>query len=75
MFCIFFFFLNRDHMQWSKEEEDAARKKVEENSATRVAPEEQGKAGILSQHLEVLSCHPSQSTHLLPLVGFPVLPL
>ncbi|NP_001103982.1 tRNA N(3)-methylcytidine methyltransferase METTL8, mitochondrial isoform b [Mus musculus] len=30
-----------DHMQWSKEEEDAARKKVEENSATRVAPEEQ----------------------------------
>ncbi|XP_031226435.1 mRNA N(3)-methylcytidine methyltransferase METTL8 [Mastomys coucha] len=32
-----------DHMQWSKEEEDAARKKVEENSATRVAPEEQVK--------------------------------
>ncbi|XP_036042014.1 mRNA N(3)-methylcytidine methyltransferase METTL8 isoform X3 [Onychomys torridus] len=30
-----------DHMQWSKEEEAAARKKVEENSATRVAPEEQ----------------------------------
>ncbi|XP_055456294.1 tRNA N(3)-methylcytidine methyltransferase METTL8, mitochondrial isoform X1 [Psammomys obesus] len=32
-----------DHVQWSKEEEDAARKKVEENSATRVAPEEQVK--------------------------------
>ncbi|XP_036042013.1 mRNA N(3)-methylcytidine methyltransferase METTL8 isoform X2 [Onychomys torridus] len=32
-----------DHMQWSKEEEAAARKKVEENSATRVAPEEQVK--------------------------------
>lgn len=32
-----------DHMQWSKEEEDEARKKVEENSATRVAPEEQVK--------------------------------
>ncbi|XP_040601483.1 mRNA N(3)-methylcytidine methyltransferase METTL8 isoform X3 [Mesocricetus auratus] len=30
-----------DYMQWSKEEEAAARKKVEENSATRVAPEEQ----------------------------------
>uniref|UniRef100_A0A8C2QJK0 Methyltransferase 8, methylcytidine n=1 Tax=Cricetulus griseus TaxID=10029 RepID=A0A8C2QJK0_CRIGR len=30
-----------DHMQWSKEEEAAARKKVEENSTTRVAPEEQ----------------------------------
>lgn len=38
--------LNRDHMQWSEEEEDAARKQVEENSATRVAPEEQGKAGL-----------------------------
>lgn len=36
---------HRDHMQWSEEEEDAARKQVEENSATRVAPEEQGKAG------------------------------
>lgn len=35
-------------MQWSKEEEDEARKKVEENSATRVAPEEQGKADIMS---------------------------
>ncbi|OBS76330.1 hypothetical protein A6R68_17216 [Neotoma lepida] len=33
----------RDHMQWSKEEAAAARKKVEENSATRVAPEEQVK--------------------------------
>ncbi|XP_049978094.1 tRNA N(3)-methylcytidine methyltransferase METTL8, mitochondrial isoform X3 [Alexandromys fortis] len=32
-----------DHMQWSEEEEDAARKQVEENSATRVAPEEQVK--------------------------------
>uniref|UniRef100_A0A8C8U1C4 tRNA N(3)-cytidine methyltransferase n=2 Tax=Peromyscus maniculatus bairdii TaxID=230844 RepID=A0A8C8U1C4_PERMB len=32
-----------DHMQWSEEEEAAARKKVEENSATRVAPEEQVK--------------------------------
>ncbi|XP_040601482.1 mRNA N(3)-methylcytidine methyltransferase METTL8 isoform X2 [Mesocricetus auratus] len=32
-----------DYMQWSKEEEAAARKKVEENSATRVAPEEQVK--------------------------------
>ncbi|XP_027294388.1 mRNA N(3)-methylcytidine methyltransferase METTL8 isoform X2 [Cricetulus griseus] len=32
-----------DHMQWSKEEEAAARKKVEENSTTRVAPEEQVK--------------------------------
>uniref|UniRef100_A0A8C6S2N0 tRNA N(3)-cytidine methyltransferase n=1 Tax=Nannospalax galili TaxID=1026970 RepID=A0A8C6S2N0_NANGA len=32
-----------DHMQWSKEEEEEARKKVEENSATRVIPEEQVK--------------------------------
>ncbi|XP_075841044.1 tRNA N(3)-cytidine methyltransferase METTL8, mitochondrial isoform X2 [Microtus pennsylvanicus] len=32
-----------DHMQWSEEEEDGARKQVEENSATRVAPEEQVK--------------------------------
>ncbi|XP_057611476.1 tRNA N(3)-methylcytidine methyltransferase METTL8, mitochondrial isoform X3 [Chionomys nivalis] len=32
-----------DHMQWSEEEEDAARKQAEENSATRVAPEEQVK--------------------------------
>ncbi|XP_052580511.1 tRNA N(3)-methylcytidine methyltransferase METTL8, mitochondrial isoform X5 [Peromyscus californicus insignis] len=32
-----------DHMQWSQEEEAAARKKVEENSTTRVAPEEQAK--------------------------------
>ncbi|XP_052038632.1 tRNA N(3)-methylcytidine methyltransferase METTL8, mitochondrial isoform X1 [Apodemus sylvaticus] len=32
-----------DHMQWSKEEEDEARRKVEENSATRVSPEEQVK--------------------------------
>nr|XP_048281710.1 mRNA N(3)-methylcytidine methyltransferase METTL8 isoform X1 [Myodes glareolus]XP_048281711.1 mRNA N(3)-methylcytidine methyltransferase METTL8 isoform X1 [Myodes glareolus]XP_048281712.1 mRNA N(3)-methylcytidine methyltransferase METTL8 isoform X1 [Myodes glareolus] len=32
-----------DHMQWSEEEEDAVRKQVEENSATRVAPEEQVK--------------------------------
>lgn len=31
-------------MQWSKEEEAAARKKVEENSAVRVLLEEQGKA-------------------------------
>lgn len=30
-------------MQWSKEEEAAARKKVEENSAVRVLLEEQGK--------------------------------
>ncbi|XP_044789826.2 mRNA N(3)-methylcytidine methyltransferase METTL8 isoform X4 [Bubalus bubalis] len=30
-----------DHMQWSKEEEAAARKKVEENSAVRVLLEEQ----------------------------------
>ncbi|XP_029080580.1 methyltransferase-like protein 8 isoform X5 [Monodon monoceros] len=30
-----------DHMQWSKEEEEAARKKVEENSAVRVLLEEQ----------------------------------
>ncbi|KAM5279979.1 tRNA N(3)-cytidine methyltransferase METTL8, mitochondrial [Ctenodactylus gundi] len=32
-----------DHMQWSKEEEAAARKKVEENSEVRVIPEEQVK--------------------------------
>lgn len=32
-----------DHMQWSKEEEAAARKKVEENSAVRVLLEEQVK--------------------------------
>uniref|UniRef100_A0A8D2DYG1 tRNA N(3)-cytidine methyltransferase n=1 Tax=Sciurus vulgaris TaxID=55149 RepID=A0A8D2DYG1_SCIVU len=32
-----------DHMQWSKEEEEAARKKVEENSAVQVIPEEQDK--------------------------------
>nr|XP_058909533.1 tRNA N(3)-methylcytidine methyltransferase METTL8, mitochondrial isoform X4 [Kogia breviceps] len=32
-----------DHMQWSKEEEEAARKKVEENSAVRVLLEEQVK--------------------------------
>ncbi|XP_004857719.1 methyltransferase-like protein 8 isoform X2 [Heterocephalus glaber] len=32
-----------DHMQWSKEEEAAARKKVEENSAVRVIQEEQVK--------------------------------
>nr|KAF6450668.1 methyltransferase like 8 [Molossus molossus] len=32
-----------DHMQWSREEEAAARKKVEENSAVRVLPEEQVK--------------------------------
>ncbi|XP_006760708.1 PREDICTED: methyltransferase-like protein 8 isoform X2 [Myotis davidii] len=32
-----------DHMQWSKEEEAAARKKVEENSAERVLLEEQVK--------------------------------
>lgn len=64
-------------MQWSKEEEAAARKKVEENSTTRVAPEEQGKTGLptVSLHLRALSSYPSQSTHLLPLVGFPVLPL
>ncbi|CAO2597120.1 tRNA N(3)-methylcytidine methyltransferase METTL8, mitochondrial [Lemmus lemmus] len=37
-----------DHMQWSKEEEDAARKQVEENSATRVAPEEGGKSCVSS---------------------------
>lgn len=30
-------------MQWSKEEEEAARKIVEENSAVRVLSEEQGK--------------------------------
>uniref|UniRef100_G3SRS9 Methyltransferase 8, tRNA N3-cytidine n=1 Tax=Loxodonta africana TaxID=9785 RepID=G3SRS9_LOXAF len=30
-----------DHMQWSKEEEEAARKKVEENSAVRVLLKEQ----------------------------------
>ena len=30
-------------MQWSKEEEEAARKKVEENSAVRVLLEEQGR--------------------------------
>ncbi|KAB1278963.1 Methyltransferase-like protein 8 [Camelus dromedarius] len=33
----------RDHMQWSKEEEEAARRKVEENSAVRVLLEEQVK--------------------------------
>ncbi|XP_070332140.1 tRNA N(3)-cytidine methyltransferase METTL8, mitochondrial isoform X1 [Odocoileus virginianus] len=32
-----------DHMQWSKEEEEAARKTVEENSAVRVLSEEQVK--------------------------------
>ncbi|XP_004375580.1 tRNA N(3)-methylcytidine methyltransferase METTL8, mitochondrial [Trichechus manatus latirostris] len=32
-----------DHMQWSKEEEEEARKKVEENSAVRVLLEEQVK--------------------------------
>ncbi|XDC51673.1 hypothetical protein R6Z07M_002855 [Ovis aries] len=32
-----------DHMQWSKEEEEEARKKVEENSAVRVHLEEQVK--------------------------------
>ncbi|XP_032264201.1 mRNA N(3)-methylcytidine methyltransferase METTL8 isoform X3 [Phoca vitulina] len=32
-----------DHMQWSEEEAAAARKKVEENSAVRVLPEEQVK--------------------------------
>ncbi|XP_014447581.1 methyltransferase-like protein 8 isoform X2 [Tupaia chinensis] len=32
-----------DHMQWSKEEEEAARKKVEENSAVQVLLEEQVK--------------------------------
>ncbi|XP_051022482.1 tRNA N(3)-methylcytidine methyltransferase METTL8, mitochondrial [Acomys russatus] len=32
-----------DYMQWSKEEEDEARRKVEENSATRVPPEDQVK--------------------------------
>ncbi|KAF4026388.1 hypothetical protein G4228_018365, partial [Cervus hanglu yarkandensis] len=32
-----------DHMQWSKEEEEAARKIVEENSAVRVLSEEQVK--------------------------------
>ncbi|XP_035879191.1 mRNA N(3)-methylcytidine methyltransferase METTL8 isoform X1 [Phyllostomus discolor] len=32
-----------DHMQWSEEEEAAARKKVEENSAVRVLQEEQVK--------------------------------
>ncbi|PNJ59878.1 METTL8 isoform 18, partial [Pongo abelii] len=32
-----------DHMQWSKEEEEAARKKVKENSAVRVLLEEQVK--------------------------------
>ncbi|XP_032335567.1 mRNA N(3)-methylcytidine methyltransferase METTL8 isoform X1 [Camelus ferus] len=32
-----------DHMQWSKEEEEAARRKVEENSAVRVLLEEQVK--------------------------------
>uniref|UniRef100_A0A8C5LG01 tRNA N(3)-cytidine methyltransferase n=1 Tax=Jaculus jaculus TaxID=51337 RepID=A0A8C5LG01_JACJA len=32
-----------DHMQWSKEEEEAARKNVEENSAVRILPEEQVK--------------------------------
>lgn len=30
-------------MQWSKEEEEAARKKVEENSAVQVLQEEQGR--------------------------------
>lgn len=40
-FTIFSFF-DRDHMQWSKEEAAAARKKVEENSAERVLLEEQG---------------------------------
>ncbi|KAG8510480.1 Methyltransferase-like protein 8, partial [Galemys pyrenaicus] len=34
---------NMDHMQWSKEEEEAARKKVVENSAVRVLLEEQVK--------------------------------
>ncbi|XP_013374224.1 PREDICTED: methyltransferase-like protein 8 isoform X2 [Chinchilla lanigera] len=34
---------SRDHMQWSKEEAAAARKKVEENSAVRVTQEEQVK--------------------------------
>ncbi|KAF6115000.1 methyltransferase like 8 [Phyllostomus discolor] len=34
---------SRDHMQWSEEEEAAARKKVEENSAVRVLQEEQVK--------------------------------
>lgn len=37
------YFFERDHMQWSKEEEEEARKKVEENSAVRVHLEEQGK--------------------------------
>lgn len=45
--CQTFFFLTRDYMQWSKEEEDEARKKVEENSATRVPPEDQGNTGLL----------------------------
>lgn len=38
-----FSFFDRDHMQWSDEEEAAARKKVEENSAVRVLLEEQGR--------------------------------
>lgn len=38
-----FHFFGRDHMQWSKEEEAAARKRVEENSAVRVLLEEQGR--------------------------------
>lgn len=53
-------------MQWSEEEEAAARKKVEENSATRVAPEEQGKAGSPSRLCigEVLADTPaSQPTY------------
>ena len=41
-------------MQWSKEEEEAARKIVEENSAVRVLLEEQGKQLYVSWSLAFL---------------------
>jgi hypothetical protein len=54
MFYNLLIFFNRDHMQWSKEEEEAAIRKVEENSAVRVELEEQGSQLHLASGTQLL---------------------
>lgn len=38
----------RDHMQWSQEEEEAAREKVVENSVVKVQWEDQGNEFVIA---------------------------